>query len=194
MKNKKLLIFLIILAIIGSGIYIYSSLEVVKAYTYIVPKWNFSDKISSLKNIVGLKDFNFSEKVKENINKGEFLIKGKVQEAKTSVFEDLKDSLSGQIDALGGKFGVASNSSFNLEIDQIIKINQQVYFSIKNNGGKFSYEINWGDEKIERGEITENERKIVSHSWTKIGEYNITFKAVINDKDIERQKMITVIE
>ncbi|MEK7549334.1 MAG: PKD domain-containing protein [Patescibacteria group bacterium] len=187
MKNKKLLIFLIIIAIIGSGIYIYSSLQTVKAYTYLVPRWNLEDKISSLKNFVGLK-------VKENINKGEFLIKEKTQEAKTSIFEDLKDSISGQIDILGGKFGVASNSSFDLVINQVVKINQPIYFSIKNSDGKISYEINWGDEKIERGEIAENERKIVSHTWTKIGEYNITFKAIINGKDIKQQKIITVIE
>jgi len=190
MKNKKLLIFLIIIAIIGSGIYIYSSLQTVKAYTYLVPRWNLEDKISSLKNFVGLK-------VKENINKGELLIKEKTQEAKTSIFEDLKDDISGQIDALGGKFGVASDSSFssfNLEIDQIIKINQIIYFSIKNNNGKIPYKINWGDEKNEKGEMAENERKIVSHGWTKIGEYNITFEAVINGKNIKQQKIITVIE
>jgi len=159
----------------------------VKAYTYLVPRWNLEDKISSLKNFVGLK-------VKENINKGELLIKEKTQEAKTSIFEDLKDDISGQIDALGGKFGVASDSSFNLEINQIIKINQIIYFSIKNNNGKIPYELDWGDKKNESGEIAENERKIVSHSWTKIGEYNITFKAIINGKDIKQHKIITVIE
>ncbi len=169
----------------------------------------FPDKDNAKKNIAAaLKDFfntsktNFTDKIKEAMNRSESLVEETSKNAKTGVFNFFKksvgDSVDSIIDSAGNKLGVNIGESQRiLTLKYSIKVNQQAYFSIKpeiENGEDLKYEIDWGEGGSEIGEIKNGKIKIISHSWTNKGDYIIKLKIIGGDETADYEESITVID
>jgi len=85
----------------------------------------------------------------------------------------------------GGTVSISSPSGFTLEGGSIspfasILIKKENQFSLLLNY-KIEYQIDWGDGKIESGKMEEEKTKLLSHTWSDVGEYAVK----INIKDDE---------
>ncbi len=208
--SKRILIFLIISVALIGGFYFLFNKE--KTYGFLFPdknNANQSKEIFSLKNIAAAsKNFfnvskaNFTNKIKEAMNRSESLAEETSKNAKTGVFNFFKESISNSvdsaIDSAGNKLGVKVGESRRiLTLKYSVKANQRAYFSIKpeiESEEDLKYEIDWGEGESERGEIKNGKIKIISHSWTNKGDYIIKLKIIGGNETADYEESITVID
>ena len=99
---KKIFIFLLIIAFIGSAIYIYSSLKTTKAYTFTVPNINLqkiNDKIKDVAKSTKSSITSFVEKKAENT------VKENSKSFKQNTFNFIKENMNNGINAVGKAVG-----------------------------------------------------------------------------------------
>lgn len=190
---KKISILLIVLAIAAGGFYFLFNKE--KIYSFLFPGKDFA---AVSKNFLNDSKTNFINKIKEAANRSKLLAEETSKNAKTGVFNFFKESVDDGVDSVGSKFGVdiAKNQQI-LILKYSIKVGQPAYFSIKlsgENGNNLTYEINWGENKSEKGDIKDGKTKIISHIWTNKGDYSIKLKIVGGDKSAEYEESIMVID
>ncbi len=118
-RSKKIFIFLLITAFIGSAIYIYSSLETAKAYTFTIPNINLQKINDKIKNTIELTKssvISFIEK------KAEDTVRESSKSFKQSTFEFIKENMNNGIDTIGKSIGadipISLSSNENKLIEQ----------------------------------------------------------------------------
>lgn len=102
---------------------------------------------------------------------------------KTEAFNLMKGVITKKVDNLAADLGVSpvqsggSGSPASNPVSPSIKSGTPAYFTIKNSEQvAIDYIIDWKDGKSENGQVAKGESKIVSHSWSKSGEYVLQFK------------------
>ncbi len=101
-RSKKIFIFLLIIAFIGSAIYIYSSLKMTRAYTFTVPDINLqkiNDKIKNAIESTKSSITSFAEK------KAEDTARENLKTFKQSAFNFIKENINNGIDVVGKAVG-----------------------------------------------------------------------------------------
>ena len=119
---------------------------------------------------------------------------------KAEAFDLVKGAIAKKVDNLAVDLGIGSAQSGNSgsavsnPISISIKSGTLVNFTIENNEqGVIDYTVDWKDGKSESGKIAKSESKIVSHSWTKAGEYILQFKISSPGKSKEYQVGISIL-
>lgn len=114
-RFKKIFIFLLTIAFIGSAIYIYSSFKTVKAYTFTVPNISLqkiNDKIKDTIKSAKSSTISFAEK------KAEDTAKKSSRKIKQNTFEFIKKNINSGIDVIGEAIGVDISAGGNLNNNQ----------------------------------------------------------------------------
>lgn len=195
---KKISILLIVIAVAAGGFYFFFNKE--KTYGFLFPGANQANQniAAASKNFLNASKTNFINKIKEAVNRSESLAEETSENAKTGVFNFLKKSVSDSVDSVGNKFGVNVGKNHQiLTLKYSIKVGQPAYFSIKpaaENKEDLKYEIDWGDNKSEKGDIKNGKTKIISHIWTNEGNYIIKLKIIGDVQSAEYEESIMVID
>ncbi|OGM91417.1 hypothetical protein A2999_02960 [Candidatus Wolfebacteria bacterium RIFCSPLOWO2_01_FULL_38_11] len=110
--SRKLFVFLAIIAIIGSGFYLYKNIKLTKALTYFLP---------------------FVNTVKEKASiKGEAVLDKTAKDFKNTAFAHFKSGVNSGIDKIGEAMGVEPINQINSNAEQSINDNKKNQETNKN--------------------------------------------------------------
>ncbi len=122
------------------------------------------------------------------ISKGNVLIDTVIEKAKVQTFELVKDSITDKVDEVGSGLGISvSPGNSSEETSPIIftmKKGEPAYFTIENRENeRAQYAVDWKDGTPEDvGSLDVGKSRVVSHSWSQSGNYDVTFKIIFSDK------------
>ncbi|MDD5547326.1 MAG: hypothetical protein PHN74_00250 [Candidatus Pacebacteria bacterium] len=133
------------------------------------------------------------------INKGNEVVSGAVKAVKKQAFDLFKKTVNEEIDNLGKDLKVESRAPSSIdntasiinvaggsdsvethpEVIFSIQPNSLAYFTIKNiEEENIKFEINWQDGESKNGTINKGDTMILSHGWSKSGNYLVEFKII----------------
>lgn len=127
-------------------------------------------------------------------------VQNSIDTAKTEAFTTLKTAVVKKVESLSTDLGVstappaASGAAAANTIQSAIKAGSLAYFTIRNNEqDTVNYIIDWKDGKSENSQILKGQAQIVSHSWSKVGEYILQFKIESSNGTNEYQITISIL-
>lgn len=143
------------------------------------------EAVSSLKNL-------FNKETDGLKDKSKSLIDQTASKTKGTVFGVVEKSLNKTEDVAGEILGVKLNPAadgsglLTEAITYLTKINAPLSFIIKNpfsqaESKDIKYKIDWGDEKQNEGELLSGQSIVISHAWSKEGDYFVRFKIIAVD-------------
>lgn len=143
------------------------------------------EAVSSLKNLLSKKTTGLRENVGESFNET-------LDKSKSLIFGVVGEGLNKTEDMAGKILGVESNPAadgsglLTEAITYLTKINAPLSFVIKNpfsqtESKDIKYKIDWGDEKQNEGELLSGQSIVISHVWSKEGDYFVRFKIIAVD-------------
>lgn len=199
---KKVFRITIYTALIGGAIYFFLSKDNTSRYTF--PNFGPATKdlvVSSFKRIWEGVASVAPQILDKAAEKGGELISETEQKIKNQAFDILKQSANDKINDFGSRLGVEIQKiSTNQETQQnsvslAMKTGTAVYFTIKNYEDKqVSYEVDWLDGEKGTGQIESGETKVVSHKWSRAGDYNLKFRMFSLDGEKKQQIFISIIK
>lgn len=198
----KVFRIIIYIALIGGSAYFFLSKDNISRYTF--PNFGPSAKglvVSSFKRVWdGIADVapQIFDKAAE---KGEALVAETEQKIKEQAFDVLRQTADNKINDFGSRLGIeVQKFSGNQENQQAsvslaMKAGSEVYFTIKNHEAKsVSYAVDWLDGASGTGQIISGDTGIISHKWSKAGEYNLKFRVFSSDGEKNYQVLISIIK
>ena len=132
-------------------------------------------------------------------------IESLVSKAKTKTFETFKELVNKEIDDAGESIGVTGvsisgggglspvSTSVNSPVIFTVRVGTPTYFTVQNKEkGEILYEIDWQDGKIDSDTLKSEGSRVLSHSWSKIGDYIIRFKIITKNGQTNYPVVISV--
>lgn len=107
-RSKKIFIFLLTIAFIGSAIYIYSSLKTAKAYTFTIPNISLNELSDKIKNTINTTKSAIDSLIKK---KAQDTIDDASKSLKQNTFEFIKENMNNGLNVIGKTIGVDTSIS-----------------------------------------------------------------------------------
>ena len=206
---------LIVVALIIGGIYFAVDKDNLSQYTF--PEFDGKKVLKSVfqrakegnldagislktDSIIGEGD-NFFTKAIEGV---ESVVDSVIDDIKLETFKKFKDAVNKKVDDLGKNAGVdvdinvntGGGSAASRSADPVVftmKSQDPAYFTVVNREDKnIEYEVDWQDGNKDSGTLDEDERAILSHKWSKPGEYLIQFKIIKIGEEDNYQFLINI--
>jgi hypothetical protein len=191
-RATKIIIWLLIIAgLLAIG---YFLLQKEKTFSFIFGPGFDSLVVGSFKNVLKEKTTGLKTEVDKNLEKviqrGESLVSQSVQSAEKILVNIVKDGLEKTKKTTGEILGVNNDSNLFVEyFSYLTKINKPLSFMLRNpfspkESKELNYQIDWGDNQKDGGELQAGQNIIISHAWQKEGEYLTKFKITAAESDI----------
>ena len=210
---KKILWFLIILLLI-IGVYFILTRD--KSFNYFFREFPFSqsnsEEVEPSLSLLNKGKQEITASLEKGVEQGKQLLsqasEGAAEKTKSELLPValgfVERSALQAVEGLGNLLGVqpqGERKSIFPDLISIIrystKINEPVYFSIKNplgQAGDFNCEIDWGDGATESKVVNEGDSKKISHSWQNEGEYLIKFRIEAAGGIIDYKNYVVVLK
>ncbi|TSC96095.1 MAG: hypothetical protein Athens101426_498 [Parcubacteria group bacterium Athens1014_26] len=194
----KLIILVLVLAVAA---YLYLGKERVFKYVMF---WDNSNKTTDQ---LGIKTKNMANAVSDIFSKDSIskttdkitdktkdLFSGVVDQVKLGAYNVLKNSIDQKVDNLAKDMGVNAQNANSAAVGSetastiffSVKVGVLAYFTMENTENeKLNFNIDWQDGTTGSGSLDQKSTIILSHSWSKAGNYQIKFKMIYQSKEKE---------
>ena len=129
-------------------------------------------------------------------NQAESAITNIVNDFKFETFQKIRDTVNERVDTLSRGVGIEVNGNEINEISPLafsVKSGILAYFTLINRENKaLSYQVDWQDGNKDEGALEIGGRKVLSHKWTKTGDYLIQFKIITETGEKKYQFSISI--
>lgn len=198
--KKHLGKLIILVFVLAAAIYFYLGKE--RVFKYIM----FWDNSGKTTDQLGIKTKNMANTISDIFSKDGLsqaagkitdktkdLFSGAVDQVKLGAYNVLKNSIDQKVDNLGKDLGVnaqnadtATNSGAVSTIFFSVKVGVLAYFTMENTENeKLNFNIDWQDGTTGGGSLNQKSAIILSHSWSKSGNYPVKFKMIFQSKEKE---------
>ncbi|TSD03248.1 MAG: hypothetical protein Athens071426_270 [Parcubacteria group bacterium Athens0714_26] len=117
-----------------------------------------------------------------------------VDQVKLGAYNVLKNSIDQKVDNLAKDMGVNAQNANSAAVGSetastiffSVKVGVLAYFTMENTENeKLNFNIDWQDGTTGSGSLDQKSTIILSHSWSKAGNYQIKFKMIYQSKEKE---------